>query len=309
MEKYDSAKMISMAENDCFSTPDKMQEEGAAWLYFCTWYDGGSDTTNFLSNPTFNTKEDTIAMYQSDYCVTLDELPANLYNREGVTPPDPAKTTTTTTTTTDPNATTTTTAYKFEIQKKNVSVPEMPENAVGKELEINITGAAGASIGGGVGFGTTADDWQNIEWKGNADADGNLKVVVDLKEMPDTIKNCEVQVWWSNIWDAAAEKGIDQPYKIGDCKVNFLMGGALESLWGDTNGDGTVELADAILIMQALANPDKYGLKGTDKHHMTDEGKRLGDVDTATEGLTANDALFIQEFLLHTRKTLTPSAE
>jgi mannan endo-1,4-beta-mannosidase len=309
MEKYDSAKMISMAENDCFSTPDKMQEEGAAWLYFCTWYDGGSDTTNFLSNPTFNTKEDTIAMYQSDYCVTLDDLPANLYNREGVTPPDPAKTTTTTTTTTDPNATTTTTAYKFEIQKKNVSVPEMPENAVGKELEINITGAAGASIGGGVGFGTTADDWQNIEWKGNADADGNLKVVVDLKEMPDTIKNCEVQVWWSNIWDAAAEKGIDQPYKIGDCKVNFLMGGALESLWGDTNGDGTVELADAILIMQALANPDKYGLKGTDKHHMTDEGKRLGDVDTATEGLTANDALFIQEFLLHTRKTLTPSAE
>ena len=309
MEKYDSAKMISLAENDCFSTPDKMQEEGAAWLYFCTWYDGGSDTTDFLSNPTFNTKEDTIAMYQSDYCVTLDELPANLYNREGVTPPDPAKTTTTTTTTTDPNATTTTTAYKFEIQKKNVSVPEMPENAVGKELEINISGAAGASIGGGVGFGTTADDWQNIEWKGNADADGNLQVVVNLKEMPDTIKNCEVQVWWSNTWDAAAESSVDQPYKIGDCKVNFPMGGALESLWGDTNEDGTVELADAILIMQALANPDKYGLEGTDKHHLTGEGKRVGDVDTATEGLTSNDALFIQEYLLHKRASLTPSAK
>ena len=75
MEKYDSAKMISLAENDSFSTPDKLQEEKAGWLYFCTWYDGGSDNNNFLSNPTFNTKEDTIAMYQSEYCITLDELP------------------------------------------------------------------------------------------------------------------------------------------------------------------------------------------------------------------------------------------
>ncbi len=309
MEKYDSAKMISLAENDCFSTPDKMKEEGAAWLYFCTWYDGGSDTTDFLTNPTFNTKEDTIAMYQSDYCVTLDELPADLYNREGITPPDPSKTTTTTTTTSDPNVTTTTTAYKFEIQKKNVKVPETPENAVGKELEINIKGAAGASIGGGVGFGTNADDWQNIEWKGNADADGNLTVVVDLKEMPDAVKNCEVQVWWSNTWNAATESGVDQPYEIGDCKVNFLMGGALENLWGDTNDDGTVELADAILIMQALANPDKYGEGGSDKYHLTERGRELGDVDLSTKGLTSNDALFIQEYLLHTRESLVPSAE
>ena len=312
MEKYDSAKMISLAENDSFSTPDKLQEEKAGWLYFCTWYDGGSDNNNFLSNPTFNTKEDTIAMYQSDYCITLDELPATLYKKEGVTPPDPSKTTTSTTTATttaDPNATTTTTAYKFAIQKKTVTIPEKPALAVGKQMNITITGAPNASIGGAIGFGTTADDWQNIEWKGNADKDGKLTVYVDLKEMPDTFKTCEVQVWWSNVWNAATEKAIDQPYTIDSCEVKYLMGGALEAVWGDANCDNTVDMSDVVLIMQALANPNKYGLEGTEKTHITEIGWNWADVDLSSKGVTANDALRIQEYLLKKIDTLVPNAK
>lgn len=312
MEKYDSAKMISLAENDSFSTPDKLQEEKAGWLYFCTWYDGGSDTTNFLSNPTFNTKEDTIAMYQSEYCITLDELPKDLYKKNGVTPPDPSKTTTSTTTATttaDPNATTTTTAYKFAIQKKTVTIPEKPDLAVGKQMNITITGAPNASIGGAIGFGTTADDWQNIEWKGNADKDGKLTVDVDLKEMPDTFKTCEVQVWWSNVWNAATEKAIDQPYTIDSCEVKYLMGGALEAVWGDANCDNTVDMSDVVLIMQALANPNKYGLEGTEKTHITEIGWNWADVDLSSKGVTANDALRIQEYLLKKVETLNPAAK
>ena len=312
MEKYDSAKMISLAENDSFSTPDKLQEEKAGWLYFCTWYDGGSDTTNFLSNPTFNTKEDTIAMYQSEYCITLDELPKDLYKKNGVTPPDPSKTTTSTTTATttaDPNATTTTTAYKFAIQKKTVTIPEKPDLAVGKQMNITITGAPNASIGGAIGFGTTADDWQNIEWKGNADKDGKLTVYVDLKEMPDTFKSCEVQVWWSNVWNAATEKAIDQPYTIDSCEVKYLMGGALEAVWGDANCDNTVDMSDVVLIMQALANPNKYGLEGTEKSHITEIGWNWADVDLSSKGVTANDALRIQEYLLKKIDTLVPNAK
>ena len=312
MEKYDSAKMISLAENDSFSTPDKLQEEKAGWLYFCTWYDGGSDTTNFLSNPTFNTKEDTIAMYQSEYCITLDELPKDLYKKNGVTPPDPSKTTTSTTTATttaDPNATTTTTAYKFAIQKKTVTIPEKPDLAVGKQMNITITGAPNASIGGAIGFGTTADDWQNIEWKGNADKDGKLTVYVDLKEMPDTFKSCEVQVWWSNVWNAATEKAIDQPYTIDSCEVKYLMGGALEAVWGDANCDNTVDMSDVVLIMQALANPNKYGLEGTEKTHITEIGWNWADVDLSSKGVTANDALRIQEYLLKKVAKLDPTAK
>ena len=312
MEKYDSAKMISLAENDSFSTPDKLQEEKAGWLYFCTWYDGGSDNNNFLSNPTFNTKEDTIAMYQSEYCITLDELPKDLYKKNGVTPPDPSKTTTSTTTATttaDPNATTTTTAYKFAIQKKTVTIPEKPALAVGKQMNITISGAPNASIGGAIGFGTTADDWQNIEWKGNADKDGKLTVDVDLKEMPDTFKTCEVQVWWSNVWNAATEKAIDQPYTIDSCEVKYLMGGALEAVWGDANCDNTVDMSDVVLIMQALANPNKYGLEGTEKTHITEIGWNWADVDLSSKGVTANDALKIQEYLLKKIDTLVPNAK
>ena len=67
-------------------------------------------------------------------------------------------------------------------------------------------------------------------------------------------------------------------------------------VYGDTNCDGTVELADAILIMQSLANPNKYVV--------TEEGKTNGDVDKSTVGLTSNDALRIQEFLLHKIESL-----
>ena len=70
-------------------------------------------------------------------------------------------------------------------------------------------------------------------------------------------------------------------------------------LWGDTNCDGTVELADAILIMQSLANPDKYGVGGSFEKPLTEKGRLNGDVDPDVKGLTSNDALAIQEYLLH----------
>jgi mannan endo-1,4-beta-mannosidase len=67
---------------------------------------------------------------------------------------------------------------------------------------------------------------------------------------------------------------------------------------GDANCDGNVDMSDAVLIMQALANPDKYGVKGTDPLHMTVQGQSNGDVDTSSKGLTSNDALEIQKYLL-----------
>ena len=159
-----------------------------------------------------------------------------------------------------------------------------------------------------VGFGTTADDWKNIEWKGNADKDGKLTVHVSLNEMSDTFKTCEVQVWWSNVWNAATEKAVDQPYTIDSCEVRFFMGGALEPpKYGDANCDDTIDMSDAVLIMQALANPNKYGINGTDERHITEDGVELADVDRTTEGLTVNDALMIQEFLLNKITTLNPN--
>jgi len=73
---------------------------------------------------------------------------------------------------------------------------------------------------------------------------------------------------------------------------------------GDANCDDTVELADAILIMQSLANPDQYGTQGKNPKHLTPQGKANADVDKSTKGITSGDALRIQEYLLHLVKTL-----
>ena len=73
--------------------------------------------------------------------------------------------------------------------------------------------------------------------------------------------------------------------------------------YGDANCDGTIDMGDAVLIMQALANPNKYGLNGTDKNHITDEGTKNADVE-GNNGLSNNDAQAIQMYLLGKYKTL-----
>lgn len=100
----------------------------------------------------------------------------------------------------------------------------------------------------------------------------------------------------------------DKVYQPGD---DFLIEGAdpglgisLKAVWtensgttnspedvrGDTNCDGSVNLADAVLIMQNIANPNKYKI--------TSQGKLNGDVDETGDGLTTNDAYKIQQFVL-----------
>ena len=65
---------------------------------------------------------------------------------------------------------------------------------------------------------------------------------------------------------------------------------------GDANCDGQVDLSDAVMIMQALANPNKYGVDGTAENHLTEQGKLNSDMDG--DGLTVGDAQAIQKKLL-----------
>ena len=69
------------------------------------------------------------------------------------------------------------------------------------------------------------------------------------------------------------------------------------TLIGDTNEDEEVNLADAVLIMQNLANPTKYKI--------TEQGKINGDVDETGDGITPNDAFKIQQYVLGIIGTLT----
>lgn len=67
--------------------------------------------------------------------------------------------------------------------------------------------------------------------------------------------------------------------------------------YGDSNCNGTVDLSDAVFIMQHISNPDVYGINGTAELHMTEQGLANSDV-TGNDGVTAKDALAIQKYLL-----------
>ncbi len=84
-------------------------------------------------------------------------------------------------------------------------------------------------------------------------------------------------------------------------KSNYIYLGDLEIVkysgeTGDANSDGTVDIADAVMIMQSLANPNKYGLNGTDARCIKKRGKSLADMNG--DGITVLDAQLIQNRLL-----------
>ncbi|MCQ2460218.1 MAG: endo-1,4-beta-xylanase, partial [Ruminococcus sp.] len=85
------------------------------------------------------------------------------------------------------------------------------------------------------------------------------------------------------------------------------VAGPAVTKYGDANCDGEVNMADAVLIMQYLANPNKYGLNGSGTSHMTAQGLANADVYDSGDGVSSADALSIQKYLLQLVKTLPES--
>ncbi|MCR5600366.1 MAG: cellulase family glycosylhydrolase [Ruminococcus sp.] len=73
--------------------------------------------------------------------------------------------------------------------------------------------------------------------------------------------------------------------------------------YGDANCDKGVDMADVVIIMQSLANPNKYGINGSEEHHITDQGLANADVQ-GNNGVSTEDALAIQLYLLGKYKAL-----
>lgn len=70
------------------------------------------------------------------------------------------------------------------------------------------------------------------------------------------------------------------------------------TLVGDSNCDGEVNMADAVLIMQSLANPNKYGVNGSSSQRITQQGMINADCESHGNGVTNSDALEIQRYML-----------
>lgn len=72
----------------------------------------------------------------------------------------------------------------------------------------------------------------------------------------------------------------------------------VSDVYGDANCDGDVNMSDAVIIMQSLANPNKYGINGTDENAITQKGQYNADVYSRGDGVSTADALSIQKYLL-----------
>ena len=70
------------------------------------------------------------------------------------------------------------------------------------------------------------------------------------------------------------------------------------TIYGDANSDDKLDISDAVMILQAIANPQKYGTNGYDQYHLTLQGEVNSDCYLPGTGMTSMDALAIQKSVI-----------
>lgn len=209
----------------------------------------------------------------------------------------------------DPNAIITETVTFDDLEDRvngngYVEVPvENPENLRKVIINADVTSEMGSSWGtagcavcinakdkGNVGFWTSksfslplgSNSKATVEFDGTFSNDGETVegVIADGK--------IEFQKWWDSSEKQEEGDVISVDYK--SIQLVYEYENKSDGLRGDANTDEVVNLADAILIMQAKANPEKYVL--------SEQGALNADVSDTGDGVTNMDALVIQRYLL-----------
>lgn len=86
VELTNGGKMVAMSENDTIPGLDNMVIENANWLYFCPWYG------EYIMSENNQDVAELKKIYNSDYCLTLDEMPEDLYKMNGISEQPPVTT-------------------------------------------------------------------------------------------------------------------------------------------------------------------------------------------------------------------------
>ena len=137
---------------------------------------------------------------------------------------------------------------------------------------------------GSVKINTITPDFTNGSWSGKYYTD--YPVVLSAEP-----KSGYRLAYWET---SAGEKITTNTAEItlsGDVTVTAVYEQeSSEIIIGDANTDGLVNLADAVLIMQAKANPSKYTISA--------QGEKNADCSGSGDGVTNKDALAIQRYLL-----------
>ena len=188
--------------------------------------------------------------------------------------------------------------------KGYVTVPiEDPEHLVKLIITGDVSSSAGSSWGtagcavcinakdsAGTGFWTSKSYTLGLGKGSTATVkfDGTLKNKEE-EDIPAVIADgkVELQQWWdsSEKKEASADDVISVKYTKIQAVYEYTEEDA-DVLCGDANCDGTVDISDAVLIMQNAANPEKYSI--------SEQGMLNADCVDAGKGVTSIDALAVQ---------------
>ena len=207
-ELTNGKKMVAMAENDSIPSEENMVIENAGWLYFCPWYG------DHLMSSQYNDPAQLKKMYTSDYCITLDELPEDLYGGASVEPgttlttKETSETVSETTTVTETSATETS-----ETEKSSETASETTTETTKESV-------------------TTSSEEQTTETTETTESSATTASATTATETETTVAISTTESKTSETSGSVDPKNV---------------------LYGDVNLDGRVDITDAVLLNKVAA--------------------------------------------------------
>ena len=207
-ELTNGKKMVAMAENDSIPSEENMVIENAGWLYFCPWYG------DHLMSSQYNDPAQLKKMYTSDYCITLDELPEDLYGGASVEPgttlttKETSETVSETTTVTETSATETS-----ETEKSSETASETTTETTKESV-------------------TTSSEEQTTETTETTESSATTASATTATETETTVATSTTESKTSETSGSVDPKNV---------------------LYGDVNLDGRVDITDAVLLNKVAA--------------------------------------------------------
>lgn len=142
---------------------------------------------------------------------------------------------------------------------------------------------------------------EGVEEIGSYSFAGNTKL--KSVTIPDSVTKIGENAFGINIYGKVVEdfviygsEGSEAQRYAEETGIRFEAVGMDDIVYGDANCDGSINLADSVIIMQYLANPSKYGTSSP--NGITVQGLINADVNRNGDGVTSDDAFTIQQHVL-----------
>ena len=186
-----------------------------------------------------------------------------------------------TTTTTTETTTVTTTTEPVVIPPDSIEFTKTDDNKWtfnannAQYAELTFKGTQGGGIAGNL---------NGIAWDTQQMSDDTVTVKVEL---PENTYESVIERTFSGIWSNDIGDMIDMPSELLSIKLYYRENSNI--LWGDANCDNSIDIADVVAVASYVSDSQKNALSG--------QGIINADVHANGDGISANDALAVQQYL------------